>query len=327
MPNPTISDVHIDTTLSNVSTAILQSPNNFLAGQVFPRVPVQHLSNKYYQYPKGFFNRSEAQKRAPGDPAALKNYAITTDSYSCDVYAIAHKIPDQIRANADPAVDLNREASTLVTHDLLIQRDVEWAANYFVGGVWTGGDVDGVSGTPGTGEVRHWSDTTNGTPVTDIDTAITAVQSNTGLRPNTVVMGQEVFDKVKRHPEFIELIDGGATTTNPALANEAMMARILGVERVLVFRSVQNTAKEGQADSHSFIGGKKCLVCYTASNPGLMTPTAGYTFSWDRYTGFDVSIKKFREEKEASYYVEGETAYDMKLVSGELGYFFDSIIA
>ena len=327
MPNPTISDVHVDAALSNISTAILQNPNKFIADKVFPRVPVLHKSDKYYKYPRSFFNRTEAQERAPGTEAAQKDYAIETDTYSCQVYTVKHLIADQIRANSDPAINLDADAATLLAHDLLIQKDVKWASTYFGGGIWTGGDVDGVAGTPGTGEVRQWSDTTNGTPVTDIDTAITSIQASTGLRPNTVVMGREVFDKVKRHPEFIDLINGGATTSQPALAQEEMMANILGVERVLVFESIQNTAKEGQTASHSFIGGKKCLVTYTASTPGLMTPTAGYSFSWNQYAGFDVATKKYRREHLAADTVEAETAYDMKLVSSELGYFFDNIVA
>lgn len=323
---PLQSQVHVDMALSNVSTAILQSPNAFIADKVFPRVPVRHLSNKYFTYPRGFFNRTEAQERAPGTKAAEKEYSILTDTYSCKEYSIQQKIPDKVRDNTDPAIDLDRDAATLVTHDLLIQRDVKWAATYFGANIWTSGDVTGVPATPGTDEVLQW-DATNATPVSDIDTAILTVQSNTGIRPNTVVMGRQVFDKVKRSAEFIDLISGGATTSNPALYNEALMARVLGVDRVLIFDSIQNTAKEGQTDTNSFIGGKKCLVCYAAPNPGLMVPTAGYTFSWTRNAGLDITIDTYRDDGISSDWVRGTTDYDMKLVAAELGYFFNDIVA
>lgn len=324
MGNPTLSDVHVDFALSNVSTAILQNPNSFIADKVFPKVPVQHKSNVYFTYPRGFFNRTEAKERAPGTEAVEKDYDIDTDTYSCRVYSVKHKIPDQIRANTDAAINLDADAATLVTHDLLIQRDVKWATTFFAGGVWTN-DYDGVASSAGTNEVIRW-DLASSTPVDDILEASDTIASSTGLRPNTLVLGPQVFTALRRNADIIELINGGATTNLPAVAMQEELARILGLDRVLVFDSIQNTAKEGQTAAHSFIAGKKALLTYAAPNPGLMTPTAGYSFQWTRYQGLDVSIKTFREEKIESDWVEGSTAYDMKLVSADLGFFWDSIV-
>lgn len=325
MTNPTLTDVHIDAALSNVSTAILQSPNGFIADKVFPKVPVQHKSNEYFTYPRGFFNRTQAAKRAPGTEAASKDYEINTDTYSCDVYGIKHKVPDQIRANTDAAINLDSEATTLVTHDLLIQRDVEWASTYFAGGVWSN-DFDGVLTSPGANETVKW-DQTSSTPVDDILEASDTIKGNTGIRPNTLVLQAQVFTALRRNADVIELINGGTTPNMPANAMQEELARILGVDRVLIFDSTQATSEEGQTLTQGFIANKAALLCYAAPNPGLMTPTAGYTFSWDRYTGFDVSIRNYREEKIRSDWIEGETAYDMKLVSADLGYFWDSIVA
>ena len=96
MTNPNIGDVHVDRLLSNLSTAILQNPNSFIADKVFPRVAVNHRSNKYATYPRGFFNRTEAQERAPGTEAAQKDYAIEQGSYFCDVYAVKHLIDEPV---------------------------------------------------------------------------------------------------------------------------------------------------------------------------------------------------------------------------------------
>lgn len=327
MPQPTTGQVHVDFALSNVSLAILQNPQNFIADRVFPRVPVQFQSNEYFKYPRGFFNRTEAQKRAPGAEAQEKGYDIETDTYSCSVYAIKHKIPDQVRANADSAITLDREGTQLITHDLLIQRDVLWGSTYFTTGVW-GTDITGdASGSVGAGETVYWSDETNGKPITDMRDAITTVQGNTGIRPNTVVLSRDVFDVVIDHPDFTDRVVGAATTASPGVVNEQVLASLLGVDRVLVWNAVQNTATEGQTASHSFIGSKKCLITYAAPNPGLMIPTAGYSFSWQRYAGFDISVKRYRDEITASDILEAETSYDMKLVSSDLGYFFNDIIA
>ena len=94
--------------------------------------------------------------------------------------------------------------------------------------------------------------------------------------------------------------------------------------------AIENTAAEGQNPAHSFIGGKNVLLCNVAPNPGLLTPSAAYTFAWTGYLGAGNEgnrIKRYRWEIISSDIVEIELAMDIKLVASELGYFFSGAIA
>jgi len=80
----------------------------------------------------------------------------------------------------------------------------------------------------------------------------------------------------------------------------------------------------------SLIAGKKALLCYAAPSPGIMTPSAGYTFSWVGHTGAGPNgnvISKFRLDRQRADRVEIEFAFDHKLVSSALGYFWDTVVA
>jgi hypothetical protein len=94
---------------------------------------------------------------------------------------------------------------------------------------------------------------------------------------------------------------------------------------------VQNTAAEGDTNSHAFIGGKSALLTYVAPTPGLMTPSAGYTFTWSGYQGaaneFGISITRREDEKIKATEIEAEMSYDQKLVANSLGVFFSTIVA
>lgn len=46
MAGPTKSSVHIDSAMSNISIAYRNE--NYIAEQIFPNVPVQHQSDKYF---------------------------------------------------------------------------------------------------------------------------------------------------------------------------------------------------------------------------------------------------------------------------------------
>ena len=62
---PTPSDVHVNQPLTNISIAYLQSQMRFVADRIFPVIPVEKQSDRYYTYDRGDWNRNEMQERAP----------------------------------------------------------------------------------------------------------------------------------------------------------------------------------------------------------------------------------------------------------------------
>lgn len=326
MPQPSKSDVHVNRPLENISVAFMQDAGAFMGSNVFPRVRVTKASDQFFTYDRSFWFRSDAQRRAPGTESAGGGYGISTDSFATERWAIHKDIPDPIRANADAPIDMDAEAARYVGLQLLIRQEVDWAARYFTTSVWTGSSSGGDI-TPAT----LWDDAASD-PVRDIKTQARSILQNTAQRPNTLVLGAKVFDDLTQHPDIIDRIKYTAGAGNPAIVSEQTLAALFGVGRVLVPRGVQNTAAEGATASFSFVvGTRNALLCYSAPNPGLMTPSAGYTFVWpENGSGneFGITVKMFRlEEKLESDRVEGEVYYDQKVVSASLGAFFSNTVA
>lgn len=333
MAQPTNAAVHVDSALTNISVAFMQSADKFVAGRVFPNVPVSKQSDRYFVYDRGDFNRDEAKVRAPGTESAGGGYDLdNTPTYFANVWAWHHDVPDQVRANADAAVDPERSAAEFVMQKLLIRKEVDWTSKFFTTGKWTT-DVAGVASSAGSGETIKWSDATSGDPIGDIRAAITAVEESTGFTPNTMVMGKQVLDALADHPDVVDRVkySGGVGNGNPARVNEQTLAQLFGLERIMVSRAIKNTAAQGATNSHSFIAGKNALLCYSAPTPGLMVPSAGYTFSWSGFLGmsneFGIATKRFYLDALESMRVEGQMAFDHKLVAADLGYFFSAIVA
>lgn len=331
MSNPVQSDVHVNVPLTNVSIAFIQNAVNFVADRVFPNIPVSKQSDRYYTYDRGYFNRDEMEKRAPSSESAGSGYTLdNTPTYFADVWAFHHDIDDQRRANSDSVLAPDMEATTLVTGKALIKREKTWVAKFFIGGVWTN-DKDGVaSGENNTATFRQWNDA-NSDPISVVRTAKRTVLESTGFEPNTLVMGQAVFDALIDHPDIVDRVKYGQSGVgSPAMIDVAELVALFKIQRIFVMKAVENTGKEGAANAHSFIGGKKALLCYAAPAPGLMTPTAGYTFSWTGLFGAADAgqrISRFRIEAIKSDRVEIEMSYDQKLVAADLGYFWDTIVA
>jgi len=330
MTQPTVGSFHIDAALTNISVAMLQNPQGFIASRVFQNIPVQKQSDKYFTFDRSHFNRNGAKKRAAGTRVSEVGYALSNDSYFCEEYGVAIPIPDQVRANADPAADPARAAAELATHQMLINKETDFSSSFFSTGLW-GTDITGVASSPSSGQVIKWSDTTSGDPIGNVRTGIDTILGSTGVKPNVMVMGRQVYSALIDHPDVQGRINGGATTSQPSIASLNLLAQIFEVDEVMVGEAIQNTAAEGDTAAHSFILGKKCLLTYRPSTPGIMTPAAGYTFSWQGYLGgtneYGFVVDTKRRDEEDTDVVRARAHYDHKLVSSALGYFWDAIVA
>ena len=331
---PSRGDVHVNRPLTQLSIAYMQMALAFVASRVFPNISVTNQSDAYFVYPRGEFNRDDMKERPPGAESAGGSYKVGTETYYSRVYAYHKDVPDQVRANQDQPINLDREATDFVTLKGLIKRERTWVDGFFKGGVWTF-DIDGAAARSGSfdpskaanNDLVYWNNSAS-TPIEDIRLVKRSMQQSTGFRPNKLVLGRAVFDTLLDHGDIVGRLDRGQTT-GPAIAMKDSLAALFEVDTIEVMDAVYNTAAEGATDSHSFIGGKHALLAYVPASPGLMTPSAGYTFGWNGYLGAGPEgnrISRFRMDHLKSDRIENEIAYAQKLIAADLGAFFDGIV-
>ena len=355
MPNPTQSDLHVNVPLTNVSIAYMQSADAYIADKVFPKVPVKKQSDLYWKYSKSDWRRTDVSRRAPSTETPGVGWNVTTDQYFAHVYGVHKDIDDQLRANADSNFILDRDSTEFVTNQLLLKRDVDWANSYFKAGVW---DVDFTAGSiayngltqngyAGAGFASKWSDA-GSDPIGDVARTVIAFSKQTGFAPNIMVLGADVMTALKQHPDIIDRIK----YTQRGIVTEDLIATMFGVKELYTsYATATTTAAEvasGTAAqgngiqvpdvkaqdanaSYNFINNSKAaLLCYAPSAPSLLTPSAGYTFTWNGYLGGNsegIKIKRFRMEHIASDRIEAEMTYDMKVVAPDMGAFFSNVVA
>lgn len=319
MPQPTTTDVHVDAILTNISVAYIQEQGNFIANTVFPSVPVEKQSDKFFKYTKGDWFRDEAQLRAPATESAGSGYGLSTDNYSTKVYAFHKDVDDQVRANSDTPLNPDRDATTFVTQRMLLRQEIDWSSTYFTTGVWA---TDKTGGT----DFTVWSNYTSSDPIEDIEAGKSTMLTSTGFMPNTLVLGYDVFRQLRHHPDVVDRIK----YTSSEVPAEGILSRLFGVDRVLVTRAIKNSGAEGAADSFAQVHGKNAALYYVAPSPGLLTPSAGYQFVWRGVSdgmGQNIGITRFRMPELRADRIEAQMAWDYKVVSSDLGYFFSGCVA
>jgi hypothetical protein len=331
--NPTAGDMHVNRPLTNISIAHFQGDDGFVADQVFPNIPVQRRSDIYVQYDRSDFARDEFRERAPSTESAGGGYKVDkTPTYYCKRWALHKDIDDEFRPDVDDPFNLDRDATIYLSQQAKISREVNWASKYFATGVWSQ-DLTGVAAAPAGNQFLHWSDDTSN-PITYIKARSDAIHLKALRRPNTLVMGRQVWTVLSEHPDCVDRIKFSSTNTTPAIVMRAAVAALFELDRILVMDGIQVTSKENPDFETSmvtaFIGAKNGLLVYAAPQASIMMPSGGYTFSWNGYLGASeqgVRIKKFRMDLITSDRVEAEMAYDQKMVSRDCGEFLTGMVA
>jgi hypothetical protein len=330
MPYLMPGDMHVNRELSTVAVAYKQSRDSFIADKVFPNIPVDKPTDFYNKMGRKSFLQTNMQKRAPRTETPGVDWTFTRDTFATEVWGLHHDVEDQMRASSDENWNLDRTGTELITEQALLRRELEWYATYFKTGVWTS-DRTGVAAGP-TGTQFLQFDQSGSSPIKEFRKARRRYHKRTGVRPNFVVFGADVWDVLIDHPEFIERIK---YTQNTIALSEQLVANALQIDNVYVSEVVQAADNLDELTAEavpttSYVGATNdFLLGYAAPRPNRETPSAGYTFSWKGYLGasaFGGRVKKFRMEPIACDRIEIEMAFDFKIVAPELGEFFDNAV-
>ena len=321
MPQPDSSQVlRVSQPLTNVSIAYTQQ-GSYIADQVFPTVPVQRQGDLYWKYDRGDWFRGQAELRAPATESTGGGYRLNTDTYYCDVYAVHRDVDDQTRANFQSQFNLDADATRWVTQQLMIKRDRLFLSTYFKASLWTGGETADKN--------VDWTAAGSGDPILNVRMAADAIEGTTGYRPNVLVVPSTLMTQLQQHPDIIDRVK--YTSGVAAGVSNQAIASALGVDKIVIANTVNNTGayladNSAGETALSFMAGDGALLVYAAASPGLMQPSAGYTFGWTGYQGnaTGAAITRFRDIKTRSDRIEGEMAFDMKVVAPDLGAWFAS---
>lgn len=324
---PSRQQIHIDKALTQISVAYMQEPSAYIADKVFPIVPVNKQSDRYFVYKKEDWFRDEAEERALGTESAGGDYDIdNTPTYFCRKYAYHKDVFEEDRANADDPLTPDRDATEFVTDKLLLRREIAWATSFFKKGVWAEDWEGDSSDDSASKKFKYFNDPTSD-PIKFITARATDMQEKTGKRPNKMVIGQRVFDALKNHPDVLDRIK----YTQKGVVTLDLLATLFEVEQILVAGAIKNTAARGQDANMEFIFGSNVLLCYTTNRPSLKKATAGYIFAWKGLMGANAyggRILRFGMPHLGigTERIEGEMAFDMKVIAADLGCFLSGAV-
>lgn len=313
--------------LTTMAMSYFQSEQNRPAKSLFPILPVRLSSASYYIWSKEDLLRDNVHRKPQFGKVDPAQVAHETGVYDCKVDQIILGI-DQIeqinyaRTNAPAFMNKQNMKTKTISQQMCIHQDIMFAESFFKKGVWNT-DLTGVASSPGTNQFLKFSDSSS-EPIPFFREQVSNLKK-AGRKPNKLGLGENTYNALINHPSIIERVTGQGSASNPAAANENVLATLFGVDQVVVFDSIVNKAKLGANGQLDFICDPDgALLLYATDAPSVDEPSAGYIFAWDALgDGNFLPVLQWEGENGThSEYIEGLMAQDMKVTAPDLGIFF-----
>jgi hypothetical protein len=300
-----------------VLTTVAQGYQNaeMIASALFPTVPVALRGGNVITFGKESFMLYQSQ-RAPGENTKRVRFGYAGAPYALVDYSLEGLVPMEVDQEAmnGPGIDLGSSAVNGVQAIMALRHEKAAADIARNAASYAGSNKATLSGT------SQWSDYSGTSdPIDDISDAISAVRAATGKRPNTVVMGALVMDKLKHHPKVVDRIK----YTGRDVATAELLASLFGVSRVLSGDAIySNDAGSAFTD----VWGKDVVVAYTnlasAQSGGL--PSYGYTYQLDGYP----MVEEAYYDRNAKSWIYPVTRSEAPvLASAAAGFLFTNAVA
>ena len=297
--------------LTNLSVRY-KSPG--MIGEIaLPRVPVTKTSAKYYVYDKENLRRDQLV-RAGKTASVETTYTVSTGTYTMVRHAVHGLVDWEDRENAaGTAISPDADMTEHVTDKMLQSIEYDCERLIFDTADYASGHKAAITGT------ARWDISTISDPIAAVESGSLAILKKTGVRPNTLVLGAEVWKGLKTNDAVQDVIK----YTGFGLPSEQLIAQMFDVKRVLRAEGIYNSVAEGQTDSLLYLWGKRAALIYVPERPALRTPSFGYIFS--RPEGRTVK-SWYNNERDATF-IEVEDQYEVKKVDGECGFIFDNVVS
>lgn len=321
---------HVDRYLTNFSERFIQDDRKFIASRASTNIPVLKQSDLYQRYPRGYFLRDEAEARPLGGRPVQVGYKTEDGTYMATEYALEAPIDDRTRANTDDQINLDENATSLLTGKMLIKADRLWATKFFTSGKWAQ-EFAGVTSAPTASQFLQF-DQADGDPIGVIDKYKDVMAQSTGFEPNTIVLGADVKRKLRLNADIVDRIK----YTQTGVVSEALLASLFEVDNVMTAKSIYNSADEtiaanGGENFQWIVNPKGMWMGYIAPTASLNSPTAIATFSWNglipgQGNDFGGVVSRGRDDRAYTDWIHNRMAFDLKQVSSELGMFFTNVV-
>lgn len=300
-----LEELRINAYLSEVARGY--SNNSFIAESLFPVINSDLEKVDIFEFNKEAFQVYDTERaiRANSNvisPKGFKKHTTTLTEHDL-AYPIDYREEEEARK-----IKLQVHATNVVTQGLLLKLETQCAALAQDPTKYPATNKIALSGTS---QFTH----KDSDPVGVIDDAKDAISRQIGQDPNTLVMGQEVWESLKRNESLKGLI---ANSANKIVTLD-LLKEFFEVENIVIGKAIYSNAK----DEFERVWGNNIILAYV---PKLNARTEyDPAFAYTIRKKDALQIDEYEKEGNKVRYIRATDIYTPFLVGAEAGYLISNV--
>jgi len=292
----------------------------FIANQVFPTLEVQNKAGIFGKIPLAQLLQSADTRRAPGSGYPRSGWTFTTDSFSCEEHGWEESVDDSEAAMYAEFFDAELIATQRAMSNVMVNHEKRLAA-LLVNETTFSGKITTLT--------HEWDDASNGKPVDNVETAVQAIYTASGLWANALILNKKVFRSLRSNDQVRDRIasSGAGDPTKAQDVTVNMMKAVFDLDHIFVAGGTKNSATEGQTATPAQIWDDDyAMVCKVATNNDVKEACLGRTFHWSE-DGSQAGgmVESYRDENVRSDVIRVRHDVDQKLLLTEAGHLIKNV--
>jgi len=264
--------------------------DGFVSEIALPPIPVGKKAATMGVITRENLKRSDSNH---ANGAAFNRVSLISEdkSYLCKDHGLEIPLTDEDRATYETDYDAEYESVQTITRKMFIEREIRVKDAMFNTTTFTGADLyTDVSGAP-------W-DAAGSDAIGHIRAAINKVLANTGVRPDTMLIGLSTLENLCLNTALLARFPGVQILTREMI--EHSIAAIVGLQNLIVGWAGYDSANEGQDYSGGTIWTDDYALIYKRHTGGRATPGLGRIVEWTGIQNGRDQVAQYREEQSES---------------------------
>jgi hypothetical protein len=303
----------VDQLLSGVSSA--RVAEGTIAEQLLPTIKTAQYSGKLAKYGNNHLRIENSVKGGRGAYRRVEAITRSTNTFQIEGHGLESIVTAEDYRNVTVGFRAEEDEVMGLTTMLLLEKEKLLADTLRNTAVITQNVT--LAGN------SQLSDYTNSDPIGVINTALNAIRGGSGKAPNVAVMDWSTAQTLRAHPKFLGM---GFQYLTRGMLDDAALATILGVQKILIAQATYVSSMEGQADTVSTIWGKDIVLAVAPDNAQPYQTSLGYLVTLEGETPRKV-YKNPVYNPPGSTSILVEDNYDMLISNASAAYLIKNAVA
>lgn len=277
-PSKSLATLRPDLAMLFMEWNLEMSRRGFIAQEVLPVREVGEQRGTLPHIPLEQLLKTAESRRNSNGAYNRTHFTFGDKSYACEEHGIEVPIDDRNAKIYRNYFDAESVAAILAYLTVLTNAEKRAAALLFNTSTWTGSALATTTGT-------SWNTLASAVPVDDVAAAKQKIWNGSGLIADAGICSYNRFEKLRRVAQIkTDIASAGAGSPQTVRdVTPAMVARALGLERLIIAGGPKNNANEAKARSLASIWDDDYfMVAKLVSNPNQseIDPGLGITAHW-----------------------------------------------